>query len=335
MYLKILEMPKIDIEKRKLVVALHEKGFSQRKIANDLKIPRPSIQMIINKYRKYNTIENMPKSGRRKSYTDRELRTLIRLSKANPFFTARQLRAIWKPLSISSVKLLLRKNGLFGRISCKKPMLNKKQIQKRLDWAKSYGSWTTKMWSNVIFSDEASIQLKPSKIVYVRRCIGDRNKKPYTIKTVKHGWKSFMIWGAIKANGERILIRFLKNADSLEYQRVLNEGLFQIYNHSNIFQHDGAPPHRSASTVAYLNNRKVCYISDWPPQSPDVNIIENMWAELKRRLLLHNPKNLDELWDSCLSEWQKIPNEYIQKLYNSLPNRLLCIRKNKGENTNY
>ena len=213
------------------------------------------------------------------------------------------------------------------------PFLNKKQIKQRRQWAIDYGTWTQNMWSKVIFSDESSIQLRPTRRVYVRRPRNDYFKMKYTIKTVKYGSKSIMVWGAIKENGERILIRFLKNADSVEYQRVLNEGLFNVYDSMNIFQQDGAPCHRSASTLEYLNKKNVCFISDWPPQSPDINIIENMWAELKRRVFNHDIKNVDQLWELCVTEWQNIPNEYIKTLYDSIPNRLLCIRINNGANT--
>lgn len=328
-------MPRISIEKRETIVKLYKEGFSQREISAKTNIGRSTIQKIIKKHAKYNLIKDRPKSGRKKGYSDRELRSLIRLSQSHPFYTARDLQCRWKSVSISTVKLLLRKNGLYGRISCKVPFLNKNQIKRRKQWATDYGSWSQKMWNNVIFSDESSIQLRPTKHVYVRRCMNDRHKKPYTIKTVKHGGRSMMIWGAIKENGERILVRFLKNADSIEYQRVLNKGLFMIYKTENIFQHDGAPSHRSLSTQAFLANKKVCYISDWPPQSPDINVIENMWSELKRRVSSNNVKTLDELWEVCCREWHSIPNEYIKKLYNSIPNRLLCIRNNKGGNTSY
>ena len=103
-------MARIDIEKRQKIINLHNEGFSQRQISNEVNIGRPAIQKIINKKIKYNYIEDMPKSGRKRIYSDRELGSLIRLSTTNPFSTARELRNKWKSVSISTVKLLQKRS---------------------------------------------------------------------------------------------------------------------------------------------------------------------------------------------------------------------------------
>jgi len=328
-------MPKLEIYIRKMVIVRAKEGYSQRKIAANLKISRRAVQNIIKKYKNFKTVEDLPRSGRKRSYTDRDLRNLIRLSQVNPFLTARELRDQWKNVSIETVKGLLRKKKLFGHIAARFPFLSKKQIKKRMEWAVQYGTWTNDQWSKLIFSDECSIQLKPTRRVYVRRISGQRYSKSYTIKTVKQGGKSFMVWGAIKSNGARKLVNFLKNADSIEYQRVLKEGLIPFYNTDEIFQHDGAPCHRSKSTENFLLSNNICYITDWPAQSPDLNVIENMWAELKKRVAAHKISNIAALRKICFEEWLKIPNDYVINLYRSIPQRLLSVRKSKGLNTPY
>lgn len=328
-------MTRITPEQRKLVIERSKEGISQRDIAKLLKISRCGIQNILKKYEIFGNIEDRPKIGRPQTYNDREKRAIIRRSASNPFLTARQILQTYKKGSITTMKRLLHKNGLCGRIAARRPFLNKVQIKKRFMWAVNYGSWTQSQWNNVIFSDECSIQLRPTTRVYVRRSSFNKYDRPYILKTVKHGGQSIMVWGAINANGDRILTRFLKNADSLEYQRVLSEGLLPFYDHEKIFQHDGAPCHRSKSTELFLGTRGISYITDWPPQSPDMNIIENMWAELKRNVRQHLPKTINELWTSCINEWMKIPNDYITTLYCSIPKRLLCLRRNQGRNTPY
>lgn len=328
-------MKQIDQKIRELVIKYDNEEVSQRGIANLLKISRCSVQNIIKKQKLYGSVENRPKTGRPRVLTIREERSLIRKSLIDPFLTAPKLFSEIGKASVATIRRLLLKNGIYGRIAAKVPFLNKKHIKARLNWAIAYGRWSQQQWEKIIFSDESSIQLKPTYRVFVRRGNFNRYSKKYTLKTVKHGGKSLMVWGAIKANGERMLIRFNKNADSTEYQRVLTEGLLPFYDNEEIFQQDGAPCHRSKSTEKFFFDNGICFIDDWPAQSPDLNIIENMWSILKRNVSKHKCSNLDELWSKCQLEWSKIPVDYVMRLYRSIPDRLLCLRRDKGQNTSY
>ena len=98
-----------------------------------------------------------PKSGRQPEASERERRCLCRYSKASPIATARQIyEVVGGPfaISISTVKQYLRNEGLFGRVSTNKPLLIKRNIQKRIVWCKGYSNYTDQDWKGVIFSDE-------------------------------------------------------------------------------------------------------------------------------------------------------------------------------------
>jgi len=108
-----------------------------------------------------------------------------------------------------------------------------------------------------------------------------------------------MVWSAIKEDGTRILIRCPDRIYSVGYEDVLKRGLLPIYEAHNIFQQDGAPCHKFILVTSFLDNSKICVLSDWPPVSLDINIIEPLWADLKARVSSCRPTNIEELWRSC------------------------------------
>ena len=90
------------------------------------------------------------------------------------------------------------------------------------------------------------------------------------------------------------------------YRRVLPTLLNSI-DHNAIFQQDNAPVH-TAYIVQDALNELECEIMEWPPYSPDLNPIENLWALLKAEILkrhpelMHLPNNeatLDLLLECC------------------------------------
>ena len=89
--------------------------------------------------------------------------------------------------------------------------------------------------------------------LYVRRPINTRFISRYTIKTVKCGGKSLMLWGFIKIDGCRTLIKCPERLDSFNNQIVLNEELFSVYD---------ATCHRSKLSIDYLESYGICYLSD-------------------------------------------------------------------------
>ena len=72
---------------------------------------------------------------------------------------------------------------------------------------------------------------------------------------------------------------------------------------------DGGPCNRSKFTLEYLDRRHICEISDWLAQSPDLNIIEDLWSVLKSRVQKRLSKTSNELWAITKEEWNAISKE--------------------------
>ena len=64
-------------------------------------------------------------------------------------------------------------------------------------------------------------------------------------------------------------------------------------------------------TLTFSNEICVDVIENWPSQSPHLNLIENLFAYVKKRVFKANPESLEELWSVVLEEFQKIPNDFV------------------------
>ncbi|MGH0128648.1 UNVERIFIED_CONTAM: hypothetical protein FKN15_035726 [Acipenser sinensis] len=73
----------------------------------------------------------------------------------------------------------------------------------------------------------------------------------------------------------------------------------------------------------------------WPPQSPDLNIIESVWDYMKREKQLRLPKSTEELWLVLQDVWANLPAEFLQKPCASVPRRIDAVLNAKGGHTKY
>lgn len=336
--IKIIRMPRIELNTRRLIIEDLLGGKSLRKVAITYQCSYVAAKKIFDKYNITKDVKDLPKTGRPSKTSEREKREIVRKSKKNPFWSAGYLKnecLTTNPVSVSTVRRVLHKFNLFGRKSARKPLLSKRQKLNRKRWCEQYLSWNSENWTNVIFTDEAAVQLYNTRRVLVWRPKYTRFNSQYTWKTVKFGYKTLLVWGAIKSHGKRILVRCPHRMNSQDYIQILDRDLIPFYDYDEILQQDNAPIHRSAKVLDYLGEKYINYIDDWPAQSPDINIIENMWSLFKKRLSEYRSASLDELWINCVDAWRSIPNSYVTNLYTSIPRRLKEIKKSNGSHSKY
>jgi hypothetical protein len=104
----------------------------------------------------------------------------------------------------------------------------------------------------------------------------------------------------------------------------------------SMLMHDNAKPHTARITREYLVEAGL-RVLEWPACSPDLNPIEHLWDELKRRVRAGVPvgTSIPELMVAVEEEWHNIPQERIVNLIRSMPNRMQAVVKARGGNTRY
>ena len=113
--------------------------------------------------------------------------------------------------------------------------------------------------------------------------------------------------------------------------------LRQNYRRGNfIYQHDNAQAHSARLTVNFLATNRIPVL-DWPSLSPDMSPIEHAWDELARRISARRqpPRNINELTNALINEWNNIPQQVMANLVLSIRRRFTaCIAAN-GSYTRY
>jgi len=227
-------------------------------------------------------------------------------------------------------------------VQSRKPDLTMKQKVARRKFAKEHLSWTTEDWKRVMFSGETII----CKVGHFGRKIHykapeDQHLLPHQIKESKQDeGGEIMVWRCITYNGVGDASWLSEMVDSEAYVDILRDYVLASRDWNEldpatfIFQQDNVPIHTSRLANEYLAEANIAVLK-WPADSPDLNIIEDIWAYIKQRLdgYRKNPTSLEELWERVQDIWTTIPIEVIHNLYASLPRRMQMVYKNRGGNT--
>jgi len=192
----------------------------------------------------------------------------------------------------------------------------------------------------VVFTDESKVQFnsKTQKVGIAQGTWPDPIERDR--------WQvSILVWGAIKFNQTSILEFIDGTLDSTKFLDILKRRLMKnlpglrnslpldLDADSLMFQQDNSRAHTAQIIKSYFDERAI-YILLWPPKSPDLNLIENVWSELKNGLK-SSYKTQEELEEDTIKVWKNIPSNYINSLCNSMRDRIRVVIEAEGGPTHY
>ena len=233
------------------------------------------------------------------------------------------------------------------------PKLTPEHKKKRLNFCLERRKWTVNDWKKVIFSDESPYLLFPegnskNDIVWAKNSSDVEPRE-----TVKFSPK-IMVWGAISGSSLSELHIVPQNTSvtaGYYTENILAENLLPMFTGNRatgslvgrrlvdvksemIFMQDGARAHTAAATSEWLQENEIQFWGKevWPPNSPDLNPKENVWAILEEVMVSDKgePRTLAQLEKSLVDSWKKIRLETLKNLYLSMPSRILDVIRCKG-----
>ncbi len=126
----------LTVVQKTTIDTLHKEGKTQKVIAKEAGCSQSSVSKHINREAK-----GRKRCGRKKCTSNRDNHTLERIVKQNPFKNVGEIHKEWTAAGVSASRTTTHRRmqdmGFSCRIPCVKPLLNTRQRQKRLAWAKS------------------------------------------------------------------------------------------------------------------------------------------------------------------------------------------------------
>lgn len=335
----------LDVSVKNMIIRLRNEGLTYRAIGVQLHISLFTVRSVVKKFKETGSTENKTRSGRPRIFSTREKRVIINKVKKNPKISAPQIArdvafTSQKTFSVQTVRNVLHEGSYYGRAARKKPFISEINRRKRLDFAKSHVDLSEEFWNTVIFSDESKFNIFGSDgRRYVWRRPNTELEEQHLTATVKHGGGSVLVWGCMAANGvgnlyfidgimtARTYIDILRHNLKISAQ---NLGLGTSF----VFQQDNDPKHTANLTREWLLYNAPRQLKT-PPQSPDINPIENLWHLLDLEIRKHKISSKDDLKRLLLQEWHKIPNSTTKTLVSSMRKRLQAVIDAEGMHTKY
>ena len=162
-------------ETKQMILRLKREGYAHRKIAEIIERDHSTITKFLKRYDERNSVENKPKTGRKKLVTERGDRVILRSVKVNRRETLRDLTNIVnerlpRPVSTRTVRRRLKFHGYTRRRVRKTLTVSLKNRKNRVNWCRGKLAMSVQLyWKRVIFSDETQVVVGHDRRVHVWR----------------------------------------------------------------------------------------------------------------------------------------------------------------------
>ena len=237
-------------------------------------------------------------------------------------------------ISLSTVKCCRLSLGwtFHGTRYCQ--MVREPNKLKRLDFANKCLA-ENETFDDVIWTDETSVQLECHR----RHCFRKRNQKPRLKPRPKHHIKVH-VWAGISKRGATQVCIFEGKMDAPFYVQILSRYLVPFiqaeFPSTHCLMQYNDPKHTSRLAQDFFEQNQINWWKT-PPESPDMNPIENVWHELKEFIRRETkPKSKQQLIiDGIQLFWSTMTEEKCCRYINHIHKVIPKVLENSGNATGY
>lgn len=323
------------------ILSLHWQGYKISKIADilvledEIIVSKQSIRLFLKRFKERGTIARKSGSGLSIKLSPTILQIIESAMQNDDETTATQLQGVLAShnvyVSLSTILRNRRQLGWVYRGSAYCQLIRNVNKQKRLEWAREH---LHDSFENVIWSDESSIQLDCHR----RYCCRKEGERPRPKPRPKHPTKVH-VWAGISKRGATGVCIFEGIMDAPLFcqilQRTLLPFLQEKFPDHHRFMQDNDPKHCSRLAQKFYDDNGINW---WrtPPESPDINPIENLWHEMKDHLRgVVKPTNKQELIDGIVAFWNTVDEHKCAKYIGLLRKVIPKVIDKGGDATGY
>ena len=331
----------------------HNQSWTASKIGKHIGCDRKFVSRWVTRHQQSGSINDKPRPGRPQK-ADAAAEDYICMAAQLPECTsaadiaAKTQQALGLKLSASTVTRLLKRKGLQHLAPKVVPMLTDKQKLARVTFAKAALRRELCSWRRVMITDSKYFRLhamgKPAGRWCTPATRGTVARPKHTIAAhvymgISHRGATSLrfVTGTQKQVSKHINPKTKRPHTGVaqdEYTDVLRDHLIpegnKLFQNAGKWagnwqmQQDNAPPHKTATNMAVITaNVPEGHFLAWPPNSPDLSPIENLWGWMDSKLhKYHKCKSVEELKDKLEQVRQSIPPTLLHNMFDGMKARM-------------
>ena len=360
-------------EKRYAIIAAYEKCRNISKVAQQLQINRKSVKLWIQRHQRTGGVSQLKRTGRTPLLSASAGTVALGLLLSSEHGTASKAahalqaqgivpKLVHKTTLIRHAKAAAKLRGHPIRVVRTPPakQLGDATRQKRHIFAKKKRKMS---WSSVMFTDRKRFYFYyPGVSVHATQWVekGMERQAPKVNHAqvvnvyagiTKYGVTSCHVVAGTSQHKSPFMNKkgcMAKSITAAEYRCVLQEtflpegaAIFSSHGIGSWFlQQDNDPTHKSVASKVVdeynaMHGSSIQLVADWPPSSPDMSPIENVWGYVQARVNARGCKTFQGFKQAVHDEFKSIPTTMLVSLYRSMVGRMEKCVELEGNKIHY
>lgn len=279
-------------------------------------------------------------TGRPRKTTIDEDNRIVQLAQRDRFINSRNMGAEFG-LSQATIRRRFKEGGLNHRIPAKKCALTGRHKTQRLEFASKYLNHN---FENVVFVDEKVFCSSACGRLSLWRMGNTRYDERNVLVNNRSGRITLGFWAWMSQAGPGEIVEVGGRLNGQQYKNILSDVLLpttQVFypNEKVSFVQDNSSVHNSNIVKTYLANtetKKSLHQIIFPPRSPDLNPIENLWAIMIQRWDNTRARTTEALRRHVLETWDSLRGDvFCYNAVKSMRKRLYDVKTAEGGYTKY